>query len=225
MITAEDLAREFGVSGKTLRSWLRRNRAHRHGDPWVFSRAEADAVRHEYRMRETRRERSISTIQCTVAPSHRSGSDEAYVVGLCEVLLDESASRQHRFEWLVGDRGKDGRCRPLPVDAFFPSHGIVVEYHEPQHSEPVAHFDKPGRMTVSGVDRGEQRRIYDQRRVREVPAHGLRLVIVDHSDLDCDARIRLTRDRPRDLTSLWSLLACGAPGPGSAEPRDTPRPH
>jgi hypothetical protein len=33
----------------------------------------------------------------------------------------------------------------------------VVEYREPQHDRRVAHFDKPERVTVSGVHRGIQR--------------------------------------------------------------------
>jgi hypothetical protein len=30
------------------------------------------------------------------------------VVDLCDAILEEPASRQHRFDWLVGDPGADG---------------------------------------------------------------------------------------------------------------------
>ena len=39
-------------------------------------------------------------------------------------------------------------------------------------------------MTVSGVHRGEQRRRYDERRDREIPANGLRLLVIKPDDLD-----------------------------------------
>jgi hypothetical protein len=45
----------------------------------------------------------------------------------------------------------------LPVDAYFPERGIVVEYYD-QHEEAVTFFDKPDQLTVSGVHRGAQRR-------------------------------------------------------------------
>ena len=44
---------------------------------------------------------------------------EIYVIDLCDELLGERASRQHRFDWLVGDPGRDGRPRALLVDAFY----------------------------------------------------------------------------------------------------------
>ncbi|WP_309751901.1 hypothetical protein [Novosphingobium sp.] len=45
----------------------------------------------------------------------------------------------------------------LPVDAWYPELALVIEYRERQHSEAVKFFDQ--RETVSGVGRGEQRRI------------------------------------------------------------------
>jgi hypothetical protein len=135
----------------------------------------------------------------------RADSDEAYVVDLCDAILGEPASRQHRFDWLVGDPGPNGRSR-LPVDAYYAAHRLVVEYRERQHDEPVAHFDKPDVLTVSGVPRGIQRRIYDERRAVEIPAHGLRLIVVKPSDLTADGRGRLLRDRVPDEATLRPLL-------------------
>ena len=81
------------------------------------------------------------------------------MVDLCDAILREPASRQHRFDWLrLGDPGRDGRRRTLPVDAYYTGHRLVIEYRERQHEEPVAHFDKPDMLTVSGVHRGIQRR-------------------------------------------------------------------
>ncbi|MFD0306978.1 hypothetical protein [Streptomyces sp. NPDC127119] len=137
----------------------------------------------------------------------REGSDEAYVVGLCDLILGESALTQHKFAWLLGDPGTSGRRVRLPVDAYWPGHGLVVEYRELQHDQPVPHFDKPDLLTVSGVHRGEQRALYDARRDVEIPAHGLRLVVVRPADLDADSRGRLRRSEKADLAALKKLLS------------------
>ncbi|MFK4144336.1 hypothetical protein [Streptomyces sp. NPDC004065] len=137
----------------------------------------------------------------------RDDSDETYVIGLCNQILGETALPQHRFDWLLGDPGAGGRRVRLPVDAYWPGHQLVVEYRELQHDQPVPHFDKPDRLTVSGVHRGEQRALYDARRETEIPAHGLRLVVVRPADLDADGRGRLRRNEEADLAVLRKILA------------------
>ena len=82
----------------------------------------------------------------------------------------------------------------------------MVEYRELQHDRPVPHFDKPDRLTVSGVHRGEQRALYDARRETEIPAHGLRLIVVRPADLDADRRGRLRRNEEADLAALRRIL-------------------
>ncbi len=77
---------------------------------------------------------------------------------------------------------------------------------------PTPHFDKPDRLTVSGVHRGEQRALYDARRDTEIPAHGLRLVVVRPADLDADGRGRLRRSEKADLAALKKILATGSTG-------------
>ena len=136
----------------------------------------------------------------------RKDSDAAYVLDLCDELLEEPASREHRFPWLLGDVGRDGRRRQLPVDAYYRRHRLVIEYRERQHDEPVRFFDKPDRITVSGVHRGAQRRRYDERRDYEIPAHGLRLLVVRPEDLDADRRGRLRRNQSHDREALAALL-------------------
>lgn len=137
----------------------------------------------------------------------RDESDEAYVVDLCNQVLGEPALTQHKFDWLLGDLGTGGRRARLPVDAYWPGHQLVVEYREVQHDQPVPHFDKPERLTVSGVHRGEQRALYDARRDTEIPAHGLRLVVIRPADLDADSRGRMRHNREADLTALRAILA------------------
>jgi hypothetical protein len=136
----------------------------------------------------------------------RGDSDESYVIGLCNEALGEQASTQHRFEWLLGDPDAGGRRATLPVDGYWPGHQLVVEYRELQHDQPVAHFDKPDKLTVSGVHRGEQRALYDARRDVEIPARGLRLVVIRPADLDADSRGRLRRNAISDLEVIRRLL-------------------
>ncbi|OLZ56331.1 hypothetical protein [Amycolatopsis keratiniphila] len=136
----------------------------------------------------------------------RVDSDEAYVLDLCDEILGEHGQRQARFDWLRGDPGRNGRTVRLPVDSYWPDHRLVVEYREIQHDRPVPHFDKPDRLTVSGVHRGQQRALYDQRRDQLIPAHGLRLVVIKPSDLAADRRGRLRRDRDNDQLALHIKL-------------------
>lgn len=109
--------------------------------------------------------------------------NERYILSLCDEVLGEQSLREHTFDWLLGDVStKTGLQRRLPVDAYWPMLNLVVEFHEKQHTEPVTHFDKPDRITVSGVHRGIQRRLYDDRRRELIPKHGLDLVIIVISD-------------------------------------------
>ncbi|WP_306368156.1 hypothetical protein [Nocardiopsis sp. CC223A] len=139
----------------------------------------------------------------------RDDSDEAYVIGLCDEVLGETGTRQHRFDWLLGDPGANGRRVRLPVDSYWPGRRLVVEYRELQHDRPMPHFDKPDKLTVSGVHRGEQRALYDRRRDTEIPAHDLRLVVIRPADLDADGRGRLRRNRESDLEAVRGLLGHG----------------
>jgi hypothetical protein len=128
--------------------------------------------------------------------------DEAYVIDLCDELLGQVALRQHRFEFLRGDAGTR-----LPVDAYYPALRLVIEYSEPQHTRPTPFFDKPHRLTVSGVNRAEQRALYDQRRRNELPRHGIDLLEIPYDELSHTTSGRLARDRSSDLRVLRSKLA------------------
>jgi diadenosine tetraphosphate (Ap4A) HIT family hydrolase len=135
----------------------------------------------------------------------RSESDEVYVLDLvAEVLAEPDYRRQHRFPTLLGDPGRDGRRRPLPVDGYFPRHRLVVEYWEKQHSAPAPIMDEG--ETVSGVSRGHQRRLYDQRRRAWTQAHGLQLVILDYRGFDSDRQGRLRQNRARDRQIVAEAL-------------------
>lgn len=129
----------------------------------------------------------------------RAKSDESYIIDLCDQVLNLSALRQHRFEFLKGDSGTK-----LPVDAFYSQLNLVIEFREKQHSEEVKFFDK--RQTVSGVGRGEQRRIYDQRRRDLLPKNGITLIEFDYSEFEHTSRKKLVRNKTADLNVIKTRL-------------------
>jgi hypothetical protein len=132
--------------------------------------------------------------------------DQSYVTDLCDAVLGVEASREHRFPWLLGDASpKTGRQIMLPVDAYWESLDLVVEFQEEQHTQAIKLFDKPDVLTVSGVHRGEQRRIYDERKARLIPANGLRLVVIHKSDFTV-RRKRIVPGGDRDLAVVRRAL-------------------
>lgn len=129
----------------------------------------------------------------------RTESDESYVIDLCDAVLQLKALRQHRFDFLVGDSGTR-----LPVDAYYPSLNLVVEFKEKQHTEEVKFFDK--RQTVSGMGRGEQRKLYDQRRRDVLPKHGIKLIELDYSNFEHTSSKKLIRNREEDSKVIQQKL-------------------
>ena len=136
---------------------------------------------------------------------NRCLSDETYVIALCDEVLGTLALRQHRFDFLRGDAGPGKQGTRLPVDAYYPELQLVVEYCERQHTEAIPIMDR--RMTISGVDRGKQRAIYDQRRRDVLPQHGIDLVELSYADFAHDKNKRLCRRRPEDLAVIRQALA------------------
>jgi hypothetical protein len=131
--------------------------------------------------------------------------DQNYVVDLCDAVLGLVGHRDcYKLDFLRGDPGKNGKCRILPVDAYYPDLRLVIEYRELQHSEPVAIMDR--RPTVSGCSRGEQRKIYDERRRKVLSQMGYPLVEFDYTMFAHNARKRLRRDRTADLKVIQSKL-------------------
>jgi hypothetical protein len=143
--------------------------------------------------------------------------DEHYIIDLCDEVLGMKAERQRRFDFLRGD-GNPGRR--LPVDAYYPTLNLVIEYREKQHGEPVEFWDK--RPTISGISRGRQRLKYDSRRRRVLPRHGIALVELPYADFEHGAgkRLRRNSDRDkkvlRDRLSKWIAMKKHCPTPRAA---------
>lgn len=139
----------------------------------------------------------ISTLPPVKKKKWRSESDEDYVIGLCNEALGLKGLPQYKFPFLLGDSG-----RALPVDVYYPDLKLVIEYYERQHTEDVRLYNR--RMTVSGVLRGEQRNIYDERRRIELPKHGIKLVVISYFDFGTTKTLR--RNHETDLMMVTSIL-------------------
>lgn len=141
----------------------------------------------------------ISTTIVKPLNKSRSQSDESYIIDLCDDVLKLKAIRQHRFDFLKGDSGTK-----LPVDAYYASLNLVIEFKEKQHTEEVKFFDK--KQTVSGVGRGEQRKLYDQRRREVLPQNEIKLIELDYSDFDHTRNKKLVRNREEDFKVIVKKL-------------------
>ena len=202
LLTAADIAAAVGLDEKVFRARMRAARFpwHRHGEPWTV---EEGGDRHRQMLAAVSAPAPSQASPVASGPRGRTGSDESYVIDICDRLLGSAALRQHMFDWLVGDGPSPRR---LPVDAYYRDFQLVVEVLERQHSEAIKHFDKPDRMTVSGVHRGEQRTLYDQRRRDLLPRHGLTLVEIRIDELAHDKKKKLLRIADQDEAVIREKL-------------------
>ena len=58
----------------------------------------------------------------------------------------------------------------------------------------------------AGVGRGEQRRIYDQRRRDILPQYGIKLIEISYSSFNYDSKKKIIRNRQRDILVVKRLL-------------------
>lgn len=194
-------------NGLPIRTILRKLDAQNqlHLIPFVFADRKAKNVNWYFRRNNaanfSKPKVENSTVQKAKSTSKVSNRDEQYVLDLCDEVLNLKGSRQHKFDFLKGDAGTR-----LPVDIYYEKLKLVIEYREYQHTNPVKHFDKPDKIIVSGVSRGEQRKIYDQRRRDVLPENEIKLIEIDFTDFDYDSRNRILRDKERDLKTMKNIF-------------------
>lgn len=141
------------------------------------------------------------------AKAAKENSDEHYVINLSDELLQEKASRQHKFAFLLGDFHKDGITRTaLPVDAFYKEHNLVIELMNSPQTEVVESSGKSDRITRSGVTRLQQRKIYDERKKKGVLSKNINLIVIDYSSFETEEN-KLARDKDKDLKVMQELLS------------------
>ncbi|MDD3877839.1 MAG: hypothetical protein PHT69_14555 [Bacteroidales bacterium] len=141
------------------------------------------------------------TITETKATGKRKDSDEHYIIDICDILLGMKGSRQHRFSFILGDTGTK-----LPVDVYYDVLNLVIEFNEQQHTKAVKHFDKPGKLTVSGVHRGEQRKIYDQRKRTLLLQHRIKVINISYDQFNCNSKGKIIRNKDIDMEIVKKYL-------------------
>lgn len=92
------------------------------------------------------------------------------------------------------------------MDAFYEELNLVIEYKERQHTESIPHFDKPDKKTISGVHRGLQRKIYDERRRQVLPKHKIKLIEISYSDFEHSNAKKLKKNIDSDILKLSFIL-------------------
>lgn len=132
---------------------------------------------------------------------NRNNSDEYYVIKLCNEVLGIEAIHQATFEFLKDDSGKG-----LKVDAYYKPLNLVVEYMEIQHFKKGLFGNKY--CLASGMNRDEQRAMYDQRRRDVLYKHGIKLIEINYSDFRYDSKYKLIRNREEDIEVIKRLLRC-----------------
>jgi hypothetical protein len=111
---------------------------------------------------------------------HAMGKVADYIIELLDEMLGGWVEREKRYPWALGDQSeKTGRRARLPFDAVWEARGLVVEVDEDPHRRPVTFWDKPDRVTVSGVDRREQRRVYDRRKRAAARSRGYAVIEIE----------------------------------------------
>lgn len=172
--------------------------------PQLFNRSGATVSLAGHSITKLIKSKTVSkSVIKTAGPNKK---DEHYVLDICDKILNQTSSRQHKFDFLVGDTNSSGIAARLPVDAYYEKLKLVVEYRERQHTESVTFFDKPNRITVSGVHRGEQRKIYDERRRKLIPKNGLTLIEISYTDFNYDSQKRIVRNEKLDIEIIKKLL-------------------
>ncbi len=82
---------------------------------------------------------------------------------------------------------------------------LVIEFREKQQ-EPTPFFDKPDKMTISGVPRGQHRNLYDQRRRDVLLKRSITLLEISYKDFQYNSLKRIVRNKVKDIAVLRNKL-------------------
>lgn len=137
----------------------------------------------------------------------KKDSDEHYIIDLLDKILGVKGTRQQTFDFLKGDENDKGKRRKLPIDVFYKELNLAIEFQEQQHTRSVKHFDKPDKLTLSGVNRGEQRKLYDHRKKVTLPRNGIKLIVISYNQFECSSNNKLMRNVLKDMQTLRNILS------------------
>lgn len=137
----------------------------------------------------------------------RAESDEAYLIGLIDELLNKTGSRKHTFDFLVGDLHQNGKNRTeLPVDLFYPELKLALEFVEDPGSTKKQFEQKEEKLTVSGISRAEQRIKYFNRKKKVLTKNEMYFVAIPFADFELNDSFKLVRKKDDDERVLRGLL-------------------
>ncbi|GAH70154.1 unnamed protein product, partial [marine sediment metagenome] len=88
----------------------------------------------------------------------------------------------------------------LPVDAFYPTFKLVLEFREGQHYGDRFAF-RDNRITATGEMRKEQRQKYDKKREEILPANGIKLLIIYDYEItgNTEDDLKLVKQRLKNM--------------------------
>ena len=161
---------------------------------WYFVKEGAQYVSKDVALPDSHKEK---------ARIKRANSDEYYLIGICNELLNEKAQHQHTFRFLLGDFHRDGVTKtPLPVDAFYENLSMVIEFYEKEDATSL----EEERNTISGMKRSEQRKRYAQRKIKVLEEKKIHLMEIGYDEFECDEANKLIRNKEADIKLLKEIL-------------------
>ena len=166
---------------------------------WYFLREGAEFVsNHVTEEPNTKQKRALE----------RSNSDEIYIMGLLDGLLNETGSRKHTFEYLLGDYHQNGKTRTkLPIDLYYANLNLALEIVEHPEKRKNAIESKEEKMTVSGLSRADQRLKYFYRKKNTLTNKDKAFIEIPLENFEVDDAFQLTRNKENDERELRTLLS------------------
>lgn len=138
----------------------------------------------------------------------RLNSDEVYLMELIDGLLNETGSRKHTFEYLLGDLHKNGETRTkLPLDLYYANLKLAIEFIEHPERKKNADDSKEEKLTVSGLKRTDQRLKYLNRKKVILTNKDKSFIEIPLENFEVDESMQLVRDKNKDESVLRELLS------------------
>ncbi len=140
-----------------------------------------------------------------LAKKREEESDSKYILDLCDEALDMKGARQHTFEFLLGDYHKDGLTRTMLIlDLYYPKLNLVIELRGKVYQDTS---ERESEITVSGVTRAEQRKIYNQRKVDVLAKEEVNYLEIEYYLFQLDSENKIIRNHDADLKVVQEALS------------------
>lgn len=167
---------------------------------WYFVREGAKYVS-DRKDPETPNKKELKAIE-------RANSDENYLIGLIDELMEKEGSRKHKFDFLLGDLHQNGKKRTkLPIDLYYKHKRLALEFVKHPKELDDANQALEEKLTVSGITRAEQRIKYYQRKKKTLEERATNFIEVPIAKFEVNDSFKLKRDKANDERVLRDLLS------------------